>query len=113
MLDPSLIQIAKVTDGLKDDGIIIINTKKTPEAIKKEFGFNWRIATIDAMKIARETLGVPIVNTTMIGTLIKATSLVEVDSIIDPINARFGRLADKNIKAMKKAYEETIVKELS
>lgn len=113
MLDPSLIQIAKVEEGLKEGGTIVVNTKKTPEEIKKEYGFDCRVATIDAMKIARETLGVPIVNTTMIGALIKATSLVDIESIIDPIKTRFGRIAEKNINAMKKAYEDTIVKELS
>jgi pyruvate ferredoxin oxidoreductase gamma subunit len=33
------------------------------------------------------------------------------ESISEPLNDRFGRLADKNMNAMKKAFEETRLKE--
>jgi pyruvate ferredoxin oxidoreductase gamma subunit len=47
----------------------------------------------------------------MVGALIKATGIVELESLIEPLQHRFGRLAQRNINAMKKAYEETSVKE--
>jgi pyruvate ferredoxin oxidoreductase gamma subunit len=47
----------------------------------------------------------------MIGALVKATTVVKLESLFQPLNNRFGRLAEKNIKAMKQAYEETVVKE--
>jgi pyruvate ferredoxin oxidoreductase gamma subunit len=111
VLDPGLLSIVNVASGLKEDGMLIINTKKTPEQLRKEFGYKWSLATIDATEIAREILGVPIVNTTMIGALIKATEIVKVDSLIEPLKHRFGRIADRNINAMKKAYEVTLVQE--
>ncbi len=111
ILDPSLLSIGNLTSGLKDGGTIIINTSKPsdayPELVKK---FN--LAIIDATRIAREELGVPIVNTTMLGALIKATGVVSVDSMIEPLKERFGRLAEKNIKALSRAYTETQLKEL-
>ena len=111
VLDPSLLRIINVTSGLKEGGILIINTKKSPQDIESEFKIKQKLATIDATRIARELLGVPIVNTTMIGALIRATKVVKLESLIEPLQHRFGRLAERNINVMKKAYEETLVKE--
>jgi pyruvate ferredoxin oxidoreductase gamma subunit len=112
VLDPGLLPLVKVTAGLKPDGIVIINTRKPVEQIRQEFGINWTLATVDATRIAREVLGVPITNTTMVGALLKATGLVKLESLVEPLEHRFGRLAERNAKAMRRAYEETVVKEL-
>ena len=110
VLDPSLLSIANVTTGLKEDGLLVVNTTKSFEEIESEFQVKQAIATIDATRIAREELGVPIVNTTMVGALIKATGLIELGSMAEPLKNRFGRLAERNINAMKKAYEETLIR---
>ena len=47
----------------------------------------------------------------MIGTLLKATGIVKLESLLEPLKHRFGRLAEKNINAMKRAYEETSLRE--
>jgi len=111
VLDPGLLSIVNVAAGLEADGVVVINTKKSAEQIKKEFGINSSLATVDATKIARELLGVPITNTTMVGAVIKATEAVKLESLHEPLKHRFGRLAERNINAMERAYEETIVKE--
>jgi len=111
VLDPGLLQIVNVTSGLKEDGILIINTRKALQDIKSELKVKQKLATINATKIARELLGVPIVNTTMIGALLKATELASLESLVEPLKHRFGRLAERNINAMKKAYEETLLEE--
>ncbi len=111
VFDPRLIHIAKVTSGLKEGGTLVINTRRPLKDIEAEFGSNWQLAIIDATTIARELLGVNIVNTTMIGALIRVTGVVRLDSLIEPLKERFGHLAEKNINTMKKAYEETLVKE--
>lgn len=111
VLDSGLLSIVNPTSGLKETGIIIVNTKKTSDEIRKELGIKQRVATVDATKIAMETLGVPIVNTTMIGALIKTTGVIEMESMEAPLQKRFGRLAERNVQAMKKAFEETSVGE--
>lgn len=113
VLDPGLLRIVDVTSGLKPDGIVVINTSRTAEQLSQEFGIKVAIATVNATRIAQELLGVPITNTTMIGAVIKATEIIELESLVEPVKHRFGRLADKNIAAMKRAYEETIVKDLA
>ena len=111
VLDPSLLRVVDVTSGLKANGMLVVNSKKQPEQIEKELGYNHSLATVDATAIARELLGVNIVNTSMIGALLKATGVVELESLFEPLRQRFGRLAERNIDAMKRAYEETSVKE--
>jgi pyruvate ferredoxin oxidoreductase gamma subunit len=93
--------------------VLVVNTKKTPEQISEEFSITWSLATVDATKIAQELLGVPIVNTSMIGALLKATSVVKLESLFEPLRRRFGRLAERNIEAMKRAHEETLVRSKS
>jgi pyruvate ferredoxin oxidoreductase gamma subunit len=109
VLDPSLLTIVNVTSGLKEEGIVIINTRKTATEIKSEFGINHKTATVNATKIAREQLGVPIVNTTMLGAVVKVTEVVDKDSTHAPLEKRFGRLGERNIKAMESAYEEVSI----
>ena len=113
VLDPGLLSIVDVASGLKANGILVINTRKSAEQLRKEFGFKSSLATIDATGIARELLGVPIANTTMIGAVIKATGVVDPKSLHEPLKHRFGRIADRNVNAMERAYEQTtIVEEL-
>ena len=66
----------------------------------------YRVAIVDAHKIAMDTLGVPIVNTAMIGALVKATNLVDIQSLNEPLEHRFGRLADRNLNAVNRAHDE-------
>ncbi len=111
VLDPGLLPIVNITSGLKTNGIVVVNTKKQAEQIRQEFSINWRLATIDATRIAKEILGVPITNTTMVGAVVKATGVVGLESLLEPLEHRFGRLAERNIEAMRMAYQETLVTE--
>jgi pyruvate ferredoxin oxidoreductase gamma subunit len=111
VLDSSLLRVVNVTAGLNEKGTLVINNRKTLSEVKADFGNKWRLAVIDATKIAREILGVPIVNTTMLGALLKATGIVKPESLYEPLRERFGRLAERNIKAMEIAFKETVVKE--
>ena len=106
VLDASLIGLVNVIDGLKPDGKLIVNTSKTPDEIRKQLNFNGFVATVDGTGIARKEMGVPIANTTMIGALLKVTGILELDAMKDAVEHRFGRIAQKNLAAMKRAYNE-------
>jgi pyruvate ferredoxin oxidoreductase gamma subunit len=108
VLDPGLLAVGDVVARLKPGGTAVINTKKSNAEMKTKLGAK-TVATIDAMGIAREVLGLPIVNTTMLGALIKATNLVALESLDAAMNERFGKVATKNIEAMQRAFEETVV----
>jgi pyruvate ferredoxin oxidoreductase gamma subunit len=111
VLDPSLMDKVNVTSGLKKKGWVIINTRKSAQEIKKEFGIKYPVATVNANKIAREVLGVPIVNTTMLGAVIKVTGIIDKKSAHAPLEKRFGRLGERNIKAMETAYDQVAIEE--
>lgn len=106
VLDASLIGLVNVTEGLKPDGILIVNTTRTPQDIKKELKFSGTVATVDGTGIARAEMGVPIANTTMIGALLKMIGVMKPDAMTEAVEHRFGRIAPKNLAAMKRAYEE-------
>jgi len=105
VLDPGLITLVNVAEGLKPEGLLIINTSKSFKEIEPYLQFKGRIALVDASKIAWEELGVPITNTTMLGALVKMTDIVKLESLNEPIEHRFGRIAKKNLAAMKRAYD--------
>ncbi len=106
VLDASLIGLVNVIDGLKPGGKLIVNTPKTPEEIKKELNFSGVVVTVDGTGIARKEMGVPIANTTMIGALLKVIGVMGLDAMKEAVEHRFGRIAQKNLTAMKRAYEE-------
>ena len=106
VLDESLIGMVNVADGLKPEGVLIVNTAKTAKEIAEITKFKGKIATVDGSSIAWKELGVPITNTTMLGAVIKCTNAVKIESVKDPVDHRFGRIANKNMAAMKRAYDE-------
>ncbi|MCD6358491.1 MAG: 2-oxoacid:acceptor oxidoreductase family protein [Dehalococcoidia bacterium] len=112
VLDPKLLSVVDVSHGLSEQGLIILNTKKQLVDIKSEFNVKHHMAIVDATSIAHEILGLPIVNTAMLGALIKASEVIELDLLDVPIRNRFGRVGEKNVKACRRAYAETLVEEI-
>ena len=102
--DVTLLDVVDVAGGLKESGKIIINTDRSPEALKLKT--EAEIITIDATKIAMEILKRPIVNTTMLGAFCGASQEVSLESLNKAISERFkGELGKKNLLAIKTAYE--------
>ena len=110
VLDPTVMNVTKVDAGLKEDGLLIINSIHSVEDIRKQYGFKQKIAIIDALNIALEILKVPITNTVMLGALSKACGVATPDEVREPFINRFGdSLGAKNQAAFEKAYESTKV----
>lgn len=109
VLDPTLLEVVNVAEGLKDHGMMVINSTQVKKEISAKYNIDSRMALVDATRIALDTLGLPITNTTMLGALIKATSVVTIESINKAIDERFGPIAPKNKKALELAYKETKV----
>jgi len=109
VLDPTLLRAVDVASGLKNDGKLIINSRKSPAQLKSEFGYKWPVAAVNASRIAEETIGLPITNTAMIGALLRITEAVKIDSMVEQLQQRFGKRAMGNVEAMKRAYKETVM----
>ena len=104
VLDSLLRKTVNITEGLKDDGMLILNSSVAPDEI--ELLKHYRVATVDATGIALETLGRPITNTAILGAFVKATGAIRLESVIDAVKQQWkGRLGEVNVKAVEAAYE--------
>ncbi|MQY82699.1 pyruvate ferredoxin oxidoreductase subunit gamma, partial [archaeon] len=104
VLDSLLRKTVNITEGLKDDGMLILNSSAAPDEI--ELLKPYRVATVDATGIALETLGRPITNTAILGAFVKATEAIRLESVIDAVKQQWkGRLGEVNVKAVEAAYE--------
>ncbi|MFA6049315.1 MAG: pyruvate ferredoxin oxidoreductase subunit gamma [Candidatus Micrarchaeia archaeon] len=105
VLDDTLVESAKVFDGLKPGGMAVIATKKHP----KEFPVSAdsvKVRTVDAYAIAKEKIGRPIVNTAVLGALSRATGMVTLDSLKKAVAERFPpAIAEKNVAALQACYD--------
>lgn len=111
VIDPTLIGAIDVTEGLVGDGVLLVNTDRSPEDIKKETGFKGKVATVDATEIALETLKLPMPNMPMLGALLKVKPLVSIEELSKRVKAKFlkkiGEEKTKaNIEGIKRAYSE-------
>ncbi|MFA5399355.1 MAG: 2-oxoacid:acceptor oxidoreductase family protein [Dehalococcoidia bacterium] len=107
VLDPGLVTLINVVDGLKPGGALIVNSTRSVDDLKQEFSGDWKLAVVNASAIARELLGVNIVNTTMLGALIRATGIINMESLTEPLAEKFGARSKSNFEACNRAFKET------
>lgn len=104
VLDPSLLRLVKVADGLRPDGLLVVNTTRSREEVQQLTGFPGRIVALDANRIAREEIGRVITNTAMLGALVAVVPMAVPESIELVLTARFGKVAEANIRAFRRSY---------
>ena len=108
VVDPTLIEAIDVTEGLKEGGIIIVNSDKKPEELK--FPDKYKVVTINATGIAVKhklgTLAAPIVNTSVVGAVVKILNLAKIESVLEAIREGVPSKPEDNIAAAKEAYKK-------
>jgi pyruvate ferredoxin oxidoreductase gamma subunit len=109
VLDHTLMGLPEVTNGLAPGKTLIINAVEGQVTNLEVLKQRYRLGVVDAYKIAMDSIGLPITNTAIIGALVKASDLVTVDSLGEPFNNRFGKLAPKNLNALQTAYEQIVI----
>jgi len=110
VLDPALIGIVKVAEGLKKNGTLVLNSTKKVDEIRKITNFDGNIAIVDGSRIAMEIIGTNITNMVMLGALAKVVEVIPPEKIEENILHRLGEnLGKKNVSAFKKAFEETTI----
>ncbi len=114
VLDPSLLGPG-VVEGLKPNGTLVVNHIKAPEEVAEacRLAVPAKVAVVDATGIALRRLGRPIVNTAILGALIRATGIVSLESVLKLVIERFpGKLGEANSQAVREAYESTVIAEV-
>jgi len=93
VLDPGLLATTPVAEGLKEGGLLLVNSPSPPEKIRAPPSV--RRASVDATAIAASHgLGsrtLPIVNTTILGALARASGVVSLEAL--------GRAIDRYVPA--------------
>ncbi len=112
VVDATLLDSVNVLDGLSEDGFFLLNTNQSPQQVREKLNFHkGKVCTVDATKIALDTLRMPLPNTPMLGALIKVAGIVSLDNIEKKIRKKFlkkiGEEKTKgNIDGVRKAFEE-------
>ncbi len=112
VIDPTLIKTIDVTEGLPEEGVLLVNTEESPQDIRKQLNFNkGKVCTVDATKIALETLKLPMPNTPMLGALLKVKPLVSMEQLKKEVEAKFLKKLGKdktkaNMEGIERAYKE-------
>lgn len=108
VLDPALIKIINVTQGLKRDGHLILNSSKNPEEITKTIRYEGKLSIVNATEISLKIIGLPITNMVMLGGFVKVTGIIDPIYIEEAIESKFPpSIAEKNVKAFKTAISQT------
>jgi len=114
VLDPTLLGTVPVADGLREDGILLVNTSMSPAEVREITGFHTgKVFTVDASHIAIEEMGREITNTPMLGAFARATGLFSMEDLIEQLRAWFGKkvsseVVEANVRAMQRAAEELV-----
>jgi pyruvate ferredoxin oxidoreductase gamma subunit len=112
VIDPTLLDTIDVTEGLGDEGVLLVNTEESAESIRKKTGYKkGKVVTCDATEISLETLGVPMPNTPMLGALLKVRPVVPMKALEEEVTRKFlkkigAEKTEANIKSIKRAFEE-------
>ena len=112
VLDPTLLGTVAVTDGLKEGGILLVNTSMSPGEVCEVTGFQTgKVFTVDASHIAIEEMGREITNTPMLGAFARATGIFDMEALAEQLRAWFGKkisaeAIEANVRAMRRAAEE-------
>lgn len=116
VLDPTLIGPVDVTEGLKDNGILLVNTSQSPAEVKQKIGKDVKVATVDASAISLATIGRDIPNTPMMGALLKLVNILPFEKFLETVKEDLTRkfhgrmnIVEGNLMAMRRAYEEVQV----
>lgn len=111
VLDPTLLEMTDVAEGMKKDGFVILNTPRNPGDFKEYFPER-KLSAVDASAIAvKHGLGTPtapIVNTAILGAFAKATNSVKIESIAEAIRESVPAKAESNVAAAMEAYEKAV-----
>ncbi len=114
VVDDTLLQAVDVTNGLKEDGAILINTNKRPEQLVEHLhGYKGKVYTIDATRISMDCLKANFPNTAMLSAIVKITGIMTKEELLTDMRgsfkhkfARKPEVIEPNMQAVERAYEE-------
>ena len=108
--DPTLLHQVDVFQGLKADGYVLINSRRSIDElgvgeVAQRFRRE-RLLTVPATEMALKHLGRPLPNAVMLGGFAALTGLITLEAVAHAIRDKFaGKVAEANIAAATEAFE--------
>ena len=112
VLDETLLPIINVSEGLKSDGSLIVNSTESTKEITNRLGLKGPSSyCVDATGISHKILESSRgFNTVMLGALTESTKIISMKSAQEAVRSRFsGQLLEKNLKLLEAGSKEVIV----
>jgi pyruvate ferredoxin oxidoreductase gamma subunit len=116
VVNPNLIGVVDLTEGLIENGQVLFNTPLTPAEIRKKLNLSNKpvdVWTVDATRIGMDTLGRDIPSTIMLGLVARATGIIQLESLIGRVRHKLGEklqthIVEANVTGLKEAYEKAV-----
>ncbi len=114
VVDETLLESIHVTNGLKKEGAIIVNTDRSADEIKPLLrGYEGAVYTVDAKKISIEALGKNFPNSPMLAATVAVSKVMEKEEFLTEMRTSFQHkfakkpeVIDGNMKALEMAFIE-------
>ncbi|MCX8031853.1 MAG: 2-oxoacid:acceptor oxidoreductase family protein [Thermoleophilia bacterium] len=108
VIDPTLLRLPYLFEGLKPGGVLILNSAHTPaQQLHPNLA---QAGVINATQVALCEIGRDIPNTCLIGALARVTGWVSLDSVLKGLADYFeGELLARNARSAERGYNEVEV----
>ena len=104
--DATIISELDITEGLKTDGLILVNT----ESDLSRWGLdqkNLKVFSFSGETLAREILGKPIINTALLGAFAALTDEISLEAALSAVKSKFpGEIGKKNALVVEESYKQ-------
>jgi pyruvate ferredoxin oxidoreductase gamma subunit len=103
--DATILREVDVTKGLREDGLILINTDQPLDRLQMNRK-SFKVALVSADELARRVLGRPIVNAALLGAFAAITGELSLKAARTAVLSRFpGELGEKNARLVQESFE--------
>lgn len=112
VLDDNLLNMVNVTASLKEGGVLVVNSARSPQDLGLTGPFTISISDAFHCSEAAGLIveGNVLISTSILGPFAAGSDLVSLDNIRRAIAGKFdGKALDRNLKALELAYENTRV----
>lgn len=116
VVDDGLLESIDVTQGLKKEGTVIVNTRRSKKEIAeqlKRHGWKGSVYTVDAREISVSTLGRYYPNSPMLAAVVSVSGVVEPEEFLKEMRDSFAHkfakkpeVIEGNMKALETTFAE-------
>ncbi|MBW3011241.1 2-oxoacid:acceptor oxidoreductase family protein [Candidatus Woesearchaeota archaeon] len=111
VLDPSLMDIKDITEGIKEGGMLLVNSNKDADYFREKTGFNGTIHTLNATKISMDITCKNFPNLPMLGAMSRVSEIISLRTLKDTVKKAYVRkfdreFTDKTLRGINRGYEE-------